>query len=152
MTPVQVVLLVFGILVLVAGVQAAIWIPILRKLRRMPGELSAELTHSGERVVLGPDRAVYRGSDDRNYSIVKGNGVVALTDKRIVFRKAIGKPLEVPISAIEGIRESPTFLRSWANGRQHLILKLRSGGEVGFFVPSNREWIGALGNLGAPAK
>jgi hypothetical protein len=62
MSPAQVVLLVVGIVTLVALIQAAVWIPIARKLRRMPAMLRDELAASGERVIRAPEKGVYRGS------------------------------------------------------------------------------------------
>ncbi len=143
MSPLAVVLMVAGILVGVAAINLAIWIPILRKLRRMPAALRAELEAAGETIVLGPEPAIYSGAT-AIYSRVKGNGVVALTDKRLAFRKAIGASLDIPVDQIQGVREDRVFLRSRAGGRRHVIAVLREGVEVGFFVRANESWLGAL--------
>lgn len=55
MTPLQIVLLVLGIL----GLQLAIWLPLLWWLKRVTArrldELRGELAATGERVLLGPE-------------------------------------------------------------------------------------------------
>jgi hypothetical protein len=141
MSPLAIVLMVVGILVGVAAVNLAVWLPILRKLRRLPELMREEL--AGEKIAVGPERAVYRGATS-TYGRVKGLGVAALTERRLAFRKAIGKPVDVPVDQIVGVREDRVFLRSVTAGRRHVIVKLSDGTEVGYYFASPEQWLGAL--------
>jgi hypothetical protein len=141
MSPLAIVLMVAGILMGVAAINLAVWLPILRKLKRLPDLLREEL--AGERISIGPERADYRGAT-ATYGRVKGLGVAALTDRRLAFRKAIGKPVDVPADQIVGVREDRVFLRSVVGGRRHVIVKLADGTEVGYFFQSPEHWLGAL--------
>ena len=82
------VLLVLLILLVVSLVQAMVWIPLLRKWRRRSqsfvADFRAEAAASGERLISGPEKAVYRGGTGP-YGAVKGNGTIILTDRRLVF-------------------------------------------------------------------
>ncbi len=140
----QVVLLVVAILVGLGLLQAAIWLPIVRRLRRLPGRLQAELASSGETVLRGPERGTYRGSTAPGYPRAAGTGVVALTDRRLAFRPIVGRAIDVPTSHIEGIRLEKWFLGSMRAGSVHVVLQLRDGGEVGFLVADPGAWSAAL--------
>jgi hypothetical protein len=148
MSPLSIVLLVLGILALVATINVAVWIPILRRVRRLEPELRAELERTGERVVRGPERASYCGATD-HYSGVQGLGVIALTDQRLVLRKALGKPVDLPVGAIVGAREAARFLRSASAGRTHLVVQLDDGTEVGYYVSDHAGWLATLRALAA---
>ena len=97
-TALFVVLLVVGIL----AVQVLIWIPIIvwfrRRSSRVLGELATEL--EGEQVIRGPEKGNYRGATAPGYPVVKNNGVLALTRRRLVFRTLTGKAIEIPVGTI----------------------------------------------------
>ncbi len=144
----RVVELVAVILLAVAGLQAAIWIPLIlwfrSRSRRWEAALRLELATSGETLARGPERANYEGASF-GYPQVKGSGVIVLTDRRLLFRKATGGMIEVPLEAIAGLREAKTFLSAWRGGRPFLILQLASRAEVGFMVNDHPAWMAALG-------
>lgn len=144
-TPLFVVLLVLGILAL----QVAIWIPLLmvlrRKTQRLQADLQAEFAASGERVRLGPTPALYRGATAR--SGYKGNGVAALTDRRLVIRKLVGAGIEIPAADIVGVREDKWFLRAYTGSKQHVIVKTKGDAEVGLIVGDHAAWMTALRDL-----
>jgi hypothetical protein len=152
MTPLQIVLLVVGLLL----VQLLILIPLLllvrRKTERLMAAMRDQLVAQGERIALGPEAALYRGANER-YSRVKGNGVVALTDRRIVIHKLIGDPIEVALDAIRGVREDKWFLSAYTSGRLHVIVQLDGGIEVGFITAPARhgEWMAAIRAVAKPA-
>jgi len=135
--------LIVGILVAVALLVIAFLGWCRHRLRSLMRSLSAELAISGERVQRGPDSAVYRGGT-AGYSRVKGNGLLVLTDRRLLCRKLFGGRIEVPVAAIAGIREATWFLRSATAGHPHLIVQLYDGSEVGFFVSDHPGWLAAL--------
>ena len=102
-----------------------------------------EIAQSGEKIVLEPESALYRGGTE-SYSRVKGNGVIALTSKRLMFQKLIGGEVEVRIADIVSIAEDKWFLGAYQNGRQHLILELKDGSKVGFMVNNHTHWMEAV--------
>ena len=140
-TAVFVVLLVVGILVL----QALIWIPIIvwfrRRSQRVAAELALEL--EGEQVVRPPEKGNYRGATAPGYPVVKNNGLIALTHRRLVFRTLTGKAIDIPVDAITGVREAAVFKGSVVGGRTHLIVETAAG-EIGFYVSDNAGWLAAL--------
>ena len=140
-TAVFVVLLVVGILAL----QVVIWVPIIvwfrRRSRRVAAELATEL--QSETVVRPPEKANYRGATAPGYPVVKGNGLIALTQRRLLFRTLTGKAIDIPVDAITGVREATVFKGSVVGGRTHLIVETAAG-EIGFYVPDNAAWTAAL--------
>jgi hypothetical protein len=152
MTPVQIVLLVVGIL----GLQVLIWIPILLWLRRktaaMQAQLAADLAASGEKVLRAPEPGLYTGATER-FSKVNGNAVIALTDKRLVVRKVVGEGCEVPLAELTGVREDKWFRRAY-RGRLNVIVQLAGGVEVGFIAHPEHHaaWMDELrGRVAKPA-
>lgn len=131
--------MVVGILAVLVLIQLAV----KRGVGRISDFLATELTNSGETVVLGPEEGIYRGSTAPGYPRVKGNAAVALTDERLLFRRAVGKPVEVPVSSITGARRAKAFNGAATGGRTHVIVQV-PGGEVGFFVADPDAWMEAL--------
>jgi hypothetical protein len=131
----------------ILGVQGLAWLLFLfwyrRRLSALKQSMVVELGSRGEQILRGPEPAVYRGGTT-GYSRVKGNGTFVLTDRRILFQKLIGGRVEVPLDRIIGVRENLWFLRSATSGRQHLILQLNDGGEVGFIVPNHLTWMATI--------
>lgn len=145
MSGTSVVLLVVGILVL----QILIWIPVLlwirRKSDRLIADLDRELAAAGERVVLGPAHASYRGATaGAGLPFAKGNAIAALTDRRIIIRRLVGAGVEIPVADIAAVRDDKWFLRSYASGHMTLIIKLRNDAEVGLLVKDHPAWMTAL--------
>ena len=131
------------------------WVVALRWVKRKSAQLvasmQAELAAAGERVDRGPEAALYRGASG-NRSRVKGNGIIVLTDRRVLFRKLFGAAVDVPIADVTGVRDGKWFLRAYAGGRLHLILQLKGGDEVGFMVADHPGWMAAIRErLPAPA-
>jgi hypothetical protein len=136
-----VVLLVMGIL----AVNLMVWIPIIiwwrRKSRAIQAQLAATIQSEG--VIRPPEKAAYRGATAPGFPVVKNNGVIALTMRRVIFVTLTGRSVEVPLTAITGVRESKVFKASVAGGHVHLLLQTASG-EVGFFVADNAAWIDSI--------
>lgn len=136
------------ILLAVGLIQAAVWIPLLRRWRTRSAsfvdDLRGQADASGERFAAGPEPAVYRGGS-RPYSGVKGNGTMILTDRRLVFRKLTGGMIEVPRSKITGTRQEKRFRGSRVGGMTHLVVETADPAELGFFVTDLATWQRALG-------
>jgi hypothetical protein len=145
MTTEQVVLLVVVAIGVVVLINLAIWIPVRRRLRAQPAQLSAELASAGEHIVLGPEAGIYRGGTASSYPKTGGNGTIALTDRRLAFRRALGGPIDIPISQVGAVRKDRWFRSGARMGQVHVIVGLRSGGEVGFYVRDADAWLAALG-------
>src|SRR5829696_4853808 len=139
----EVVLLVLGILALVTVLLVVL---LRRRGRRVGASLAAEL--AGEPALRGPEKALYR-SGSAGYPKVKGNGMIALTRQRLLFRMLIGSDLDIPIEEITELRESKRFQGGVVGGHVHLIVQTATG-EVGFFVEDNAAWIAAI-TRAAPA-
>ena len=146
----NVVALVVLILVVVALVQAAVWIPLTRSWRRKRAEFEtgfqAELAASGERILLR-ESAIYRGGTG-GYGAVKGNGTIILTDRRLLFRKVTGGLVDVARAKITATRRSKSFLGSRVGGRTHLVVATSDPAEVGFFVTDIDAWERELHRIG----
>jgi hypothetical protein len=141
------------VVVLVAGILAAqlmVWIPIIVWFRRRSRIATARIASQmeSETVIRPPEKASYRGATVPGYPIVKNDGVMALTRRRLIFQSLTGKSIEVPISEIVGIREAKVFKRAVTAGRQHLIVQIPSG-EIGFYVRDNAAWTASLTTVGA---
>ena len=149
MSPLAVVGMVVGIVAVVAAIQIAIWLPIVRRLHRIPDEMQRDL--AGEVIVRGPERASYRGATS-TYGAVSGVGVVALTERRLVFRKAVGSEIVVERSDIVGVRTEKRFRGRRVGGREHVVVKTVSGADVGFLFQDQAAWLAALSSASSPAR
>jgi hypothetical protein len=125
----------------------AVWIVIVLTIRRRATAQAAafrqELEASGEQIVFGPEPATYAGATD-TYSRVRGTGILTLTQKRLVFHKTVGKPIEVQRSDITAVRESKVFLKNVRSKTSHLVVKVRGGAELGFTSRDLDGWLKAL--------
>ena len=108
--------------------------------RRTFGE---QVRLTGESVIVQPESAIYRGGT-KPHSAVKGNGHIALTNRRLVFCKLTGPVEEVLVASIVGTRRSAWF-RGARRGRQvHLVVDTIDAGEVGFLVRDIGAWERAI--------
>ena len=139
----KIVLLVVFIVAGVGLIQAAIWIPLMRSWRRKAAafqrDLDADIRASGERIVRGPEKAVYR-SGTPPFGAVRGNGTIILTDRRLIFRKMSGGVVEVPVSTITGTRQAVSFQSSRVGNTMHFIVTTNNPAEVAFFVDDLDAW------------
>ncbi|HEX4454127.1 MAG TPA: hypothetical protein VH143_24860 [Kofleriaceae bacterium] len=143
MTPVLIVVMVVGIVVVVAGVNLAIWLPLRGRLAKLPQQLGDELVAAGETIVQAPARGAYRGSTGGGAQVI-GTAVLALTTRLIACKKLMGSRVDVPLAQIVGIREDHRFRNRYVGNRLHLIVQLESGVEVAFFVADHDAWKAAL--------
>jgi hypothetical protein len=137
-----------GVVLLVVAiftVNAIVWVVVARwlrgRMRAAESTLRAKL-RDGEKLLVEPGMGTYRGATAR-FGKVKGTGVVALTDQRVLCVKAVGEPVEVALGEVVAVREDKWFMRS-ANTLQHVILGLRDGTEVAFQVKDHTRWMETL--------
>lgn len=134
------VLLIVGILAFVASLLALVMVWLRARLRRMRTRLDAEL--AGEPALRGPEGAIYR-SGSGSHPRLKGNGLIVLTERRLLFRMALGSDLDLPVADITAIREATWFEGARLGDRQHLIVRTGAG-EAAFFVDDNAAWAAAI--------
>ena len=131
----------------ILGLQAIFWIVFAiwfrNKRRALLVSMQHELLASGETAIRGPEGALYAGAN-RGFPGSSGNGLILLTRQRLVFCKVTGGRIEVPLEQVAAIREATWFRRSYRSGRQHLILQLQDGNEVGFIVADHPGWLDAM--------
>ena len=65
--------------------------------------------------------------------MVRGNALIALTNKRLLIRRIVGDPIEVRVGEIAGVRETKWFLGGMG-ARMHLVFRLPGGGELGVML------------------
>ena len=104
------------------------------------------MASSNDRIVLGPEKAVYRGTTG-SYSQVSGNGTIILTAQRLIFQKRTGGVVEVPTSKIIGTRQSASFRSSRVAGSTHLIVITSDPAQLGFFVGDLAAWEQAIATV-----
>jgi len=112
-------------------------------LRRQGADLKRALEGSGERLVFGPEVGFYQRMICGIISM-KTYGVMALTDHRLVFRKPIGKDIEIALSQVAEIRENKWFAGTYRGGRKFLILRLADGTEKAFQAKNHDRWMQEL--------
>ena len=109
--------------------------------KRKIEQIIRKMKLSGETFILEPETANYRGASAK-YSRIKGNGMVGLTDEKIIFIPFVGKNIIVPINEIEEVRESKRFLGQYV-GKPILVLHCTEA-EIGFLVKDSRRWQNAI--------
>jgi hypothetical protein len=137
---VAIVVLVGSILVIVGGSVTVLVAVLTRKATAARAQLAAELAL--EPAILGPESGSYRGSTG-SYPKVQGNGQIALTAHRLLFRKMVGIGIDVVLADVTGVKVSKTFNRSVVGGRVHLVVQTHKG-DVGYFVSDTDTWVRAI--------
>jgi len=140
---------VVAILIL-AGVMAAIFAAVVLITRRVGSgaearadDLRAEVEHLGEGWEIPLQGASCLGSR-RSFRNSKGNGVLGLTGRRVVFEPISGERVSVPLVRVVGARLGEWRRAAGAGRRRHLAIRLDDGDEVGFLVDDPEQWLGAL--------
>src|SRR4051794_29597127 len=138
----EIVLLIAAIL----GFQALLWTvivrPLRRRARRAADGLAAELANEPP---LCSEHGVYRGGTGE-FSGVAGNALIALTRRRLLVRKLVGRDEEVAVSDITGVREAKVFRGAVRGGHTHVVVSTKRG-ELAFFVSDNAVWLDAIRQL-----
>lgn len=130
------------VLVVVAGVNALVWGLLIFLLSSRSRKLSQDLANSGESVLMGPVRGLLQTM--RGVVSLRTGGVVALTERRIVFLKPLGGELEIPLSAIKNVTTSTWFAGNYRGGREWLIIERLDGSKMAFMVSNAGIWACAM--------
>jgi hypothetical protein len=126
------------VVLLLAGLGFGLWLH--RKVVAGRAELEAELMT--EPALHGPESGIYRGSTG-SYSHVSGNGLIVLTGRRVIFRKATGGRVDIPLPDVTGVEVQKVFNKSVVGNRVHLVLHTHLG-DVGYFVADPQVWADAI--------
>ena len=122
-----------ALLPLLAG-GAAIVLLLRRRLRALRDELVLSCRRDGETVAAGPASASCAGATADGPA--RGNGILAVTERRLLFRGAAGNDVEADLGRVRGAEVRPTFRGQVAlgTGALFLVLSLADGSELGFLV------------------
>ena len=137
------------VIAIVLGGQAVIWLLIyVFGFKRQREQLAKSLRKSeltGEHIVISPQNGYY--AKTRGRASIKSMGVMALTDRRLIFRLPLWGGFEIPIENIAGVSEALWFQGMYRNGRQFLVVRQRDGTEIGFQTKNAQAWADALKSL-----
>ncbi|MFZ5562589.1 MAG: hypothetical protein ACOZBW_00945 [Thermodesulfobacteriota bacterium] len=145
MSAAQIIYLVCGILL----IQAVVWAFIFRWIRgksaEVKGDMEKVLGSAEGKILIGPESAVYRGADKR-FGNIRGNGVICLTANKIIFKKLVGRDIEIDRSDIAGATVEDWFKgkTSFATGAKHLVIKTQDGNRIGFLIKDAPKWARAV--------
>eukprot|EP00771_Trimastix_marina_P002572 gnl/Trimastix_PCT/3711.p1 GENE.gnl/Trimastix_PCT/3711~~gnl/Trimastix_PCT/3711.p1 ORF type:complete len:295 (-),score=4.85 gnl/Trimastix_PCT/3711:206-1090(-) len=117
-------------------------------------QLRENLTASGETIVIQPDSATYRGAH-KHYGDKQTQGVICLTSQSLIFhdvQNPSNPPIEIPINRILCINQEFTFMQKRQGSRKHLVLDLKDGNQIGFYVNQLDLWDQELTRLVAEAE
>lgn len=129
----------------IAGGGILILLLVLVRFRGQAARLKKALERSGETTLFGPEVGYYQGTI-RGIVSLSTYGVIALTDRRLVFRKPLGEDIDIALSQVAEIAENKWFAGNYHNGRQFLILKLADGTQRAFQVKNHDGWMRELGS------
>jgi hypothetical protein len=128
------------VVALLALILVPLFVVLFRRSRRVSARIAADL--AAEPALRGPEKALYRGGTG-SYPSVTGNGTIALTERRLIFRILVGSDVEITLSEVEDVRESRVWRRSVQAGHTHLVVTT-SAGATGFYVGDVGAWHAAV--------
>src|SRR6266511_1171658 len=131
--------LVVGAVVIVGAALVVVLRSARRRLSADAASMAAEVVGRGERLVRDPEPAVYGGGSGA-FTRVQGNGTLVLTDRAVEFGKVTGPTVRVAREDIASVARQRWFRRAATGGRTHLVIRLKDGDEVGFFVQDVTAW------------
>lgn len=138
--------------VLVIGINAAVWALLIIGWRfqraRIEEKLKNDVGIAGEYLVLGPQNGYY--AKTKGLFSTRSMGVMALTNKRLIFRVLFGLGFDIAIEDIVGISGNTWFQGMYRNGRDFMILKLRDESEIAFQTSDEQRWSEELGSMVKP--
>src|SRR3954447_13857127 len=136
--------LVVALIVVPLLVLSALLLRVVRRRARAAGEsLRAEL--EADPPVLGPEQVVARPVAGEAPP-VSGNGVLALSPTRLLFRTSTGTALDVPMQDVTGVRLQESFAGQSQTGRVHVVVTTTAG-ERAFLVDDGHRWRKAIDKL-----
>jgi hypothetical protein len=127
------------VVLIVVGINAVVWLLILAWFRYRVAALARSINASGECLVLGPERGYYNVM--KGPVSAKTMGIIALTDRRLIFNGPLGMNADIPFDQIADTSRNKWWQGNYRNGREFMILRLRDGKEVAFQVKNLDRWM-----------
>jgi hypothetical protein len=119
---------------------AVIWALVEARVLRTGRVMRRELAAAGDRIELGPVRCSLRGDLPKQFDM----GMLALTDRRLVFYRTVGTPISIPRDDLASARPEKWYRHARRFGEPHLVVTTHSGMEYGFMVKRTTRWLTAL--------
>jgi hypothetical protein len=139
----QIILLGIGGIILII-----ILLTLLKKLRnkrkKILQEIQLDIQKSGETIIISPEGATFNGAD-KEYGSVKCNGVIAATEKRIIFKRLMGSAIGIRLDNICKLNKDKWFHGYSRNNLMHFIIELKDENKIAFFVKDCDQWIDKIG-------
>ena len=110
--------------------------------KRKIASLFKEMKLSGKTFIITPEFASFRGATN-TYGRIKCDGIIGLTDRKIIFIPLVGKKIEIVLNSINNITEEKNFLGNVRAGMSFLVLH-GADLEIGFYVKDNLKWQNTL--------
>lgn len=98
----------------------------------------------GASLVLPLEKAVFRGAYT-GYGRRSRRGTLCLSHERLIFFRRDGSRISLPLEEVKACSLRRFFLGR-GNSRYHLIVTLRDGNELGFYVGDPEKWAQAIVN------
>lgn len=143
-------------LVLLVAVPLSVLVVVALVLRRVGAHAAAradalrdEVTARGEAWVLPLQAGALQGCEG-TLDRLKGDGVVGLTESRLLFEPIVGRGVSLPLARLAAVRATHDRHRLSRGGRSRLVLELDDGSRLGLLVRDESEWLGRLAELGVP--
>jgi len=116
-----------------------LYLLIRRKMELACDEIKQLIQLSGEKVLITPESGSFRGATNK-LGRIKSDGIIALTSKRLIFKKAFSPRFEIELKEVIEITTDAKFLGAWRAGVIHLVLNLKNGDRVGFYFKDLEKW------------
>lgn len=104
-----------------------------------------DIAMKGEKIIISPEWGSFRGATKR-FGRVKCDGLIVLTDKKIIFEKLTGGSINLNLNEVSSVDEEKTFLGEIRAGFSHLVIQLNDTTRIGFYVKDMQKWKDALIN------
>lgn len=134
-------MLIIGIVVINALLWFSIVYSMKKRMETIKIKMLEEYCSENDRFIIEPKSALYRGAD-MYFGNVKGNGVIYLTEKGLIFNKLTGQKIEIKRAEIiaASVEESFKGKSSFAAGGKHLVISTNDGNRIGFLVKDAEQW------------
>jgi hypothetical protein len=137
----QIILVIVGIFVAQALLWFVLSLWLKKKTEALKGKLAEQQKRAKEKFLIEPQSALYRGAD-ATFGNVKGNGVICLTGKGLVFEKITGQRIELARGDMAEARVEKSFKgkTSTGTGGRHLVINAKDGNRIGFLIKNAEDW------------
>lgn len=130
------------VILIVLGANAVLWTLVFALLKNrahaMERSLRESLADTGEMTILGPERSYCNVMKGR--VSVKTMGVIALTDRRLIFKGFGLLDQDIRRDQIAELSRNQWWRGNYRGGHEFLVLHLKDGKEIAFQVRDTDRW------------